>query len=166
MCESCRTNIPNVCFPQVPLQWRHNECDGVSNYQGLDCLFSCLFSRRSKKTSELHVSGLCEGNPSVTGGFPSQRASNAVNVSIWWRHHAALTVLIPQLTCSSLSLQPSRYSWSQAPASSPDCPHSSAHMFCLSLQPSRYSRLEKADILDMTVVHLKGLQKKALAGKQ
>ena len=31
--------------------------------------------------------GLYEGNPSVTGGVPSQRASNDVNASIWWRHH-------------------------------------------------------------------------------
>ena len=23
----------------------------------------------------------------MTGEFPAQRASNAVNVSIWWRHH-------------------------------------------------------------------------------
>ena len=28
------------------------------------------------------------GNPPVTGGFPSERASDAENVSIWWRHHA------------------------------------------------------------------------------
>ena len=28
-----------------------------------------------------------EGNPPVTGGFPSQRASNTENISIWWRHH-------------------------------------------------------------------------------
>ena len=33
------------------------------------------------------VSGLCEGNSPVTGEFPAQRASNAENVSIWWRHH-------------------------------------------------------------------------------
>ena len=26
-------------------------------------------------------------NPAVTNGFPSQRASEAENVSIWWRHH-------------------------------------------------------------------------------
>ena len=32
-------------------------------------------------------SGPCEGNPPVTGGFPSQRASNVENDSIWWRHH-------------------------------------------------------------------------------
>ena len=42
----------------------------------------------SKKTSNLRVTGLCKGNPPVTGGFPSQRASNAENISIWWRHHA------------------------------------------------------------------------------
>ena len=46
-----------------------------------------LFRRRSKKMSKLRVTGLYEGNPSVIGGFPSQRTSNAENVSIWWRHH-------------------------------------------------------------------------------
>ena len=29
------------------------------------------------------------GNSPVTGEFPSQRASNAENLSIWWRHHAS-----------------------------------------------------------------------------
>ena len=33
------------------------------------------------------VIGLCEGYPPVTCGFPSQRASNKENVSIWWRQH-------------------------------------------------------------------------------
>ena len=69
------------------LQWRHNECDGISNHRHLNCFLNCLFGRRSKKTSNLGVTGLCEGNPPVTGGFPSQRASNAENVSIWWRHN-------------------------------------------------------------------------------
>ena len=40
-----------------------------------------------KERSKLRVTGLCEGNPPVTGGFPSQRASKAKNVSIGWRHH-------------------------------------------------------------------------------
>ena len=31
---------------------------------------------------------LCEGNPPLTGRFPSQRASNTEAVSISWRHHA------------------------------------------------------------------------------
>ena len=59
----------------VSLQWLHNERDGR------------LFRRRSKKTSKLRVTGLCEGNSPVTGEFPPQRASNVENVSIWWRHH-------------------------------------------------------------------------------
>ena len=42
---------------------------------------------RSKKTSKLRVTGLCAGNSRVTGEFRVQRASNAKNVSIWWRHH-------------------------------------------------------------------------------
>ena len=41
----------------------------------------------SKKTSKLRVTGLSEGNPPMTGGFPLQRASGVQNVSIWWRHH-------------------------------------------------------------------------------
>ena len=41
----------------------------------------CLLNR-------LRITGLREGNQPVIGGFPSQRASNAENVSISWRHHA------------------------------------------------------------------------------
>ena len=69
------------------LQWCHNECNGVSNHWHLDCVLNHLFRRRSKKTSKLWVNGLCEGNPPVTGGFPSQRATNMEKVSIWWHHH-------------------------------------------------------------------------------
>ena len=70
-----------------PLRWRHNDRDGVSNHQPYDCLLNHLFRRRSKKTSKLPVTGLCAGNLPVTGEFPAQRASNAENVSIWWRHN-------------------------------------------------------------------------------
>ena len=69
------------------LQWRHNEGDGVSNHQPHDCLLKRLIRRRSKKTSKLRVTGLFAGNSPVTGVFPAQMASNAENVSIWWRHH-------------------------------------------------------------------------------
>ena len=79
-------NIDITLHPWCSWQWRHNERNGVSNHQRLDCLLNRLVIR-SKKTSKLRVTGLCEGNPPVTGGFPSQRASNAENVSIWWRHH-------------------------------------------------------------------------------
>ena len=61
-----------------------------SNHQRLDCLLNRFFRRRSKKTPKLCVTGLCEGN--VTGGFPSERASDAENVYIWWRHHILLLI--------------------------------------------------------------------------
>ena len=74
---------------QPPLQC-HNEHDGVSNHQPYDCLLTRLFRRRLKKTSKLRVTGLCVGNSPVTAEFPAQKASNAEDVSIWWRHHVSL----------------------------------------------------------------------------
>ena len=53
-----------------PLQWRHNERDGVSNHRCLGYFLNRLFRRRSKKTSKFRVTGLCEGNSPVTSEFP------------------------------------------------------------------------------------------------
>ena len=78
-----RTSLVRI----MTLPWRHNELAGVSNHQHHDCLLNCLSTRRSKKTSKFRVTGLCVGNSLGTGEFPAQRASNAENVSIWWRHH-------------------------------------------------------------------------------
>ena len=50
-----------------------------------------FFRRRSKKTSKLRVTCLCAGNSPVTGEFLAQRASNAENISIWWRHFVVIT---------------------------------------------------------------------------
>ena len=71
----------------LTLQWRHNGHNSVSNYQPHDCLLNRLFRRRSKKTSKLRANGLCAGNSSAIGEFHAQMASNAENVSNWWRHH-------------------------------------------------------------------------------
>ena len=71
-----------------PLRWRHNGHDSVSNHQPHHCLLSRLFRRRSKQNIKApRVTGLCAGNSPGTGEFPAQMASNAENVSIWWRHH-------------------------------------------------------------------------------
>ena len=59
----------------------------VSNHQPVDCLFSRLFRRRSRTTSKPRVTGLCAVNSPVNVEFPAQMASDAENVSIWWRHH-------------------------------------------------------------------------------
>ena len=65
------------------LQWRQNGHAGVSNHRCLNCLLSSLFRRRSKKTSKLRFTGLCEGNPPGTGEFPSQRTSNVQKCFHW-----------------------------------------------------------------------------------
>ena len=89
------TLFGSVYRSNMTLRWRHNERDGVSNHQPHDCLLIRLFGSRSKKTSKLRVTGLCVGNSPGTGEFPAQMASNAENVSIWWRHHE--TGIIMQL---------------------------------------------------------------------
>ena len=71
----------------MPLRWRHNGRDGVSNHRPHDCLLNRLFRRRWKTTSKLRVTVLCVGNSPGTGEFPAQMASKAENVSISWRHH-------------------------------------------------------------------------------
>ena len=76
------------------LRWRHNDRDSVSNHQPHNCLLNRLFRRRPKKTSKLPVTGLCAGNSSGTGEFPAQMASNAENISIWWRHHVAIELSV------------------------------------------------------------------------
>ena len=65
----------------------------ISNHRRIDCLLNRLFRRKSEKTSKLRVSGVCEGNSPVTGEFPAPGASNAENVSIWWRHHEVSLIL-------------------------------------------------------------------------
>ena len=54
-----------------PLDWCHNERDDIWNHRRLDYLLRRLFRCRSKKTSTLRVTGLCEGKS-----------------TIWWRLHA------------------------------------------------------------------------------
>ena len=60
----------------------------ASQITSLTIVYSTFYSGADKKkTSKLRVTGLCEGNSPVTDEFPAQKASNAENVSIWWRHH-------------------------------------------------------------------------------
>ena len=103
----------------VPLEWRHNGSNDVSNHQPYHCLFNHLFRRRSKKTSKLRVTGLCAGNSPVTCVFLAQMASDAemfpcddVIMQLWLvcQKHVSRTVTsnyIPQymqdvITCPCL----------------------------------------------------------------
>ena len=78
---------PESSFTAGALHWHHNEHDSIFNHWQLDCLLDRLFRHRSKKTSQSRITGLCEGNSLKTGEFPTQRASNEENISIWWSHH-------------------------------------------------------------------------------
>ena len=74
----------NQVWAICTLQWRHNGHQITS----LTIVYSTIYSGADqRKTSELHVTGLCVGNSPGTGEFLAQMASNAENVSIWWRHH-------------------------------------------------------------------------------
>ena len=64
---------------------------GVSNNWQLHCLFNCLLRCTSKRLSSSMLQALCEGNPPVTGGFPSQSASNEVNTCMRWHQ----VIIIP-----------------------------------------------------------------------
>ena len=55
----------------LTLQWRHNECNGVSCHRRFVCLLKRLFRRRSIKVSKLHVTGLYEGiSPETAANSP------------------------------------------------------------------------------------------------
>ena len=78
-----------------PLQWRHNEHDGVSNHQPCDCLLNRLFRRRWQKTSKLRVTGLCDKGPVTRKMFPIDDVivepksplymSADIMASSWWK---------------------------------------------------------------------------------
>ena len=87
-CHKLAQTDPVGCIFMWPLLWRHNGVNGISNHQPHNCLLNHSFKRRSKKTSKLRITGLCEGHSLETCECPAQTASNTENVSIWWRHHA------------------------------------------------------------------------------
>ena len=86
----------------LPLQWRHNGRDSISNDPPHDCLLNRLFRHRSKKTSKLRITGLCAWNSPGSGEFAAQMASCAEKVSILWRHHV-ISMFPPQVFGHGLS---------------------------------------------------------------
>ena len=68
----------------------------ASQFTSLAIVYSIVYSgvdqwKHQSSASLAFVRGIhrrpVNSLPSVTGEFPAQRASNAENVSIWWRHH-------------------------------------------------------------------------------
>ena len=64
----------------------------ASQITSLAIVYSTVDSDAGQNKSKLRVTGLCAGSSPGTGEFPAQMASNAENVSIWWRHHGCWTM--------------------------------------------------------------------------
>ena len=70
----------------------------ASQITSLTVVYVIVHSGADKKTSKLQVTGLCAENSPVAGEFPTQKASNTENVSIWWRHHVEMGKWLIDLT--------------------------------------------------------------------
>ena len=66
------------------LKWRHNERDLKSPATRL--FAESFVQAQIKGTSTFRITCLCKGDSPVTSEFPTQRASNAVNISFWRGH--------------------------------------------------------------------------------
>ena len=67
----------------------------ASQITSLTIVCSTVYSVADQR--KLCVTGLCRGIPPVTGEFHSQRASNAENISIWWRHQLLITQTVSHI---------------------------------------------------------------------
>ena len=66
----------------------------TSQITSLTVVYSTVYSGtdQRKYQSSASLSFVRGIHRPVTGEFPAQRASNAENISIWWRHHAKLRI--------------------------------------------------------------------------
>ena len=84
--------LNSKCLFRKPSVWLTKICKHYNDVtvSVIACQITCVSIVYSNKTAKLRVTSLCEGNSLMTGEFPAQRASNAENVSTWWRHHINL----------------------------------------------------------------------------
>ena len=59
----------------------------ASQITSLTIVYSTFIRAPIKENIKIPRHWPCAGNSPVTGEFPVQKASNAENVYIWWRHH-------------------------------------------------------------------------------
>ena len=59
----------------------------ASQIISLTVVYSTVYSGADQRQHQSSAALALGGNSPVTGEFPAQMASNAENVSIWWRHH-------------------------------------------------------------------------------
>ena len=84
------TNVIGIFYGKS-LQWRHNERDGVSNHRHLDCLFNCVFRRRSKKTSKLPGKCFHLMTSSRSGSWDVKQTFKHRAIICWRKSHRLCT---------------------------------------------------------------------------
>ena len=94
-CRQAASHYLSHCWPRsmsrpqwvkIPITVSPHKHLGISNHQQLNCLFNSSSTHQGKYHSST-LPSLCEGNPLVTGGFPSQRVCNVESISMLWYHH-------------------------------------------------------------------------------
>ena len=78
-------------FIGLSLQWRHNECDGVTDVL-IYCSTVCSGADQRQQQSSASLA-FVRGVQRWPVDPPSLWASNAEYVSIWWRRHAGLSFI-------------------------------------------------------------------------
>ena len=59
----------------------------ASQINSLTIIYSSVYSGADQRKHQNFAPTAFVRDSQVTGEFPAQMASNAKNVSIWWRHH-------------------------------------------------------------------------------
>ena len=77
----------DVSIHLCTLQWYASRGWFIAHENWTSC-YSAEYQTKHQSSASLTI---CAGNSPETGEFPAQTASNAENVSIWWRHHKTLT---------------------------------------------------------------------------
>ena len=83
--------LNNGCTPPITANWLYHHDDVIMSTMAsqITGVLFCLTLVQAQITENIRAPRhwpLCGISP-VTGEFPAQKASNAGNVSIWWRHH-------------------------------------------------------------------------------
>ena len=102
--KSYVTSLPSSNYQghSMTLHWRHDERDAVSNHQPHDCLPNVYSGPDEKENIKAPRHWPLCGDRWI----PRTMASNAENVSIWWRHHEKdpLWLLVVDIQYCSLTL--------------------------------------------------------------
>ena len=80
--------VGNLKHNDTLLLYEHHS---ILDHRYIDCLFNSFYGI----TASFTLLALCEGNPLVTSGFPSQMTNDVESISMAWRLHDIQVYSIP-----------------------------------------------------------------------